>query len=71
MRRSAYGEPRVFYRDPTTAQLHSLPLAWTDLAPPDPFRLVAAERAFLRLADLRALAALVRALQAAADGRTP
>lgn len=71
MRRMAYGEPRVFYIDPPTAQLHSLPLAWTDLAPPDPYRLVAAEHALLRLADLRALAALVRALHAAHDGRTP
>jgi hypothetical protein len=59
MQRVAYGEPRVFYPDPATGQVCSLPLAWTDLAPPDPFRLVAAERALLRLTDLRALAALV------------
>ena len=64
MQRVAYGEPRVFYQDPATAQVHSLPLAWTDLAPPDPFRLVAGDRALLRFTDLRALAALVQALSA-------
>ncbi len=71
MRRTAYGEPRVFYLDPATAQVRSLPLAWTDLAPPDPFRLVAADRALLRLTDLRTLAALVQALRAARSDRTP
>ncbi len=71
MQRVAYGEPRVFYLDPATGQVRSLPLAWTDLAPPDPFRLVAADRALLRLTDLRALAALVQALHAALRGQTP
>lgn len=65
MQRTAYGEPRVFYQDPASAQIRSLPRAWTDLAPPDPFRLVAADRAILRLTDLRALAALVQVLRAA------
>jgi hypothetical protein len=65
MQRTAYGEPRVFYQDPATAQVRSFPLAWTDLAPPDSFRLVAADRAILRLTDLRALAALVQGLGAA------
>ncbi len=69
MQRTAYGEPRVFYLDPATAQVRSLPRAWTDLAPPDPFRLVAADRAILRLTDLRALAALVQVLRAARDDR--
>jgi len=71
MRRTAYGEPRVFYLDPATAQVRALPLAWTDLAPPDPFRLVAADRALLRLTDLRTLAALLQALRAARSDRTP
>lgn len=71
MQRTAYGEPRVFYLDPTTALLQSLPLAWTDLAPPDPFRLAAADRAILRLTDLRALAALVQGLRAATGERSP
>ena len=69
MQRTAYGESRVFYLDPATAQVRSLPLAWTDLAPPDPFRLVAADRAILRLSDLRALAALVQVLRAAHGDR--
>ncbi len=69
MQRVAYGEPRVFYLDPTSAQVRSLPRAWTDLAPPDPFRLVAADRAILRLTDLRALAALVQVLRAARGDR--
>ena len=70
MQRVAYGEPRVFYLDPATTQVRSLPLAWTDLAPPDPFRLVAGDRALLRLTDLRALAALVQALRDAHQDRT-
>ena len=65
MQRAAYGEPRVFYLDPATAQVRSLPLAWSDLAPPDPFRRAAADRAILRITDLQALRALVRALGAA------
>ncbi len=69
MQRTAYGEPRVFYLDPATAQVRSLPRAWTDLAPPDPFRLVAADRAILRLTDLRTLAAMVQVLRAARDDR--
>jgi hypothetical protein len=71
MQRTAYGEPRVYFLDPATAQLRSLPLAWTDLAPPDPFRLVAADRAILRLTDLRALATLVQGLRAARGDRGP
>ena len=71
LQRKWWGEPRVFYIDPHTAQLRSLPLAWTDLATPDPFRLVAADRALFRLTDLRALAALVQALRAARGDRTP
>ncbi len=69
MQRTAYGEPRVFYLDPATAQVRSLPLGWTDLAPPDPFRTVAANRAVLRLTDLRALTALVQVLGAARGDR--
>ncbi|MDP9373799.1 MAG: Y4bD/Y4pK family protein, partial [Chloroflexota bacterium] len=64
MQRVAYGEPRVFYLDPVTRQVRSLPLAWTDLAAPDPFRRVAADRAILRLTDLQALLALTRTLRA-------
>lgn len=67
MQRAAYGEPRVFYLDPATNQVRSLPLAWTDLAPLDPFRRVAAGRAVLRLTDLRALLRLIEVLGTPAD----
>ena len=40
----------------------SLPVAWTDVAPVDPFVAVAAGRACFRLEDLLALSALLRDL---------
>ncbi len=58
--RFAWGEPRVFFHDPTTGRLRSLPTAWTNLVPPDPFVVLAAGRAILRLTDLQALARLLR-----------
>jgi len=57
--RVAWGEPRVFFHDPLTGSLRSLPTAWTDLAPPDPFVALSAGRAILRLIDLQALVRLV------------
>lgn len=57
--RLAWGEARVFFHDPATARVRSLPTAWTDLAPPDPFVQLAAGRAILRLRDLQALARLL------------
>ena len=65
MQRPSYGEARVFYLGPATGKVHSLPLAWTSLAAPDPFRQMAADRAILRLTDLQALLALIQALRAA------
>jgi Family of unknown function (DUF5372) len=53
--RRAWGEPRVFFLDPATGQSRSLPTAWTNLAPPDPFVVLAAGRAILRLTDLQTL----------------
>jgi hypothetical protein len=53
--RFAWGEPRVFFADPATGQVRSLPQAWTNLAAPDPFVQLAAGRAILRLVDLQAL----------------
>jgi len=58
--RVAWGEPRVFFRDPLTSHLRSLPTAWTDLADPDPFVILSAHRAILRLSDLQALVRLVQ-----------
>ncbi len=57
--RHTWGEPRVFFHDPATGLIRSLPIVWTDLAPPDPFVLLAAGRAILRLTDLQALMRLL------------
>ena len=54
-----WGEDRVFYRD-RAGHLTSLPARWTSVVPEDPFVVVAAGRARLRVDDLRELAALVR-----------
>ena len=58
--RFAWGEERVFFADPQTQQLRSLPLAWTNLALPDPFVVVAAQQTVLRWKDLQQLAQLLR-----------
>jgi hypothetical protein len=57
--RLAWGEPRVFFHDPATGRLRSLPTAWTTLAPPDPFVVLAAGRAILRFTDLQTLSRLL------------
>ena len=61
--RFTWGEPRVFFHDPTTSHVRSIPTDWTDLAPQDPFIQQAAGRATLRLADLQALQHLLSDLQ--------
>ena len=61
--RFAWGEPRVFFHDPVTGHVRSLPTAWTDRAAPEPFVLLAAGRAILRLTDLQALARLLHDLE--------
>lgn len=57
--RPAWGESRIFFADPETNQVRSLPVAWTDLAPSDPFVLLAAGRAILRLIDVWAVVRLL------------
>jgi uncharacterized protein DUF5372 len=57
--RLAWGEPRVFFHDPATRRLRSLPGAWTNLAPPDPFVVLAAGRTIFPLTDLQMLARLL------------
>ena len=69
--RLAWGEPRVFFLDPVSGQVRSLPTAWTSLAPPDPFRVLAAGRAILRLTDLQALARLLHELAAVPPASPP
>jgi hypothetical protein len=59
----AWGEERVFFADPQTQQVRSLPLAWTSLALPDPFLVVAAGRTVLRFEDIEPLNQLLKARQ--------
>jgi hypothetical protein len=56
--RLAWGEPRVFFHDIATGPLRALPTAWTNLAPPDPFVVLAVGRAILRFTDLQTLTRL-------------
>jgi hypothetical protein len=63
--RYAWSEWRVFFHDPTTGHLRSLPTIWTNLAPPDPFVAFASGRAILRLTDLQALIRLLDDCEAA------
>jgi Family of unknown function (DUF5372) len=58
--RFAWGEERVFFLDPQMQQLRSLPLAWTNLALPDPFLVVAGGKAVLRWNDLHQLAQFLK-----------
>ena len=61
--RFAWGEERVFFANPQTQQLRSLPLAWTRLAPPDPFLIVAAGKTVLRFSDVQQLTQFLREKQ--------
>ena len=54
---------RVHFRVGDSDRLESLPLSWTSLAPPDPFRERSAGRAWFRLEDLLCLVALARAMR--------
>ena len=56
----AWGEERVFFSDPQSHKVRSLPLAWTSLAPPDPFVVVAGDKAVLRFEDLQQLIQFLR-----------
>jgi len=58
--RFAWGEERVFFADPQTQEIRSLPLAWTSLAPPDPFLVIADGKAVLRWSDLQQLVQFLR-----------
>jgi len=57
-RRRNWGEDRVYYRD-EQGELCSLLTAWTDVADPDPFVVMASGRCPFRLADLLSLADLI------------
>src|SRR5207249_7651865 len=57
-----WGEERVYYRDPT-GRMRFLPARWTSVAAPDPFILIAADRAHFRLEDLIRLHDRLKQLQ--------
>jgi Family of unknown function (DUF5372) len=59
----AWGEHRVFFREPGQTQVRSLPATWTDVVAPDPFVVVAAGRAHFRPKDLVQLALLLHSLK--------
>ena len=59
----AWGEERVFFADPQTHQVRSMPLAWTNLALPDPFVVVAAGKAVLRFSDVQQLTQFLKEKQ--------
>jgi Family of unknown function (DUF5372) len=72
--RHNWGEDRVYYHD-EGGRLHALPLAWTNLAPVDPFVSLAAGRAAFRVSDLlelsRRLAALAPTPEEECDAHDP
>ncbi len=59
--RFAWGEERVFFSDPQTHEIRSLPLAWTSLAHPDPFLVTAHGTTVLRFEDLQHLLQALKA----------
>jgi hypothetical protein len=61
--RFAWGEERVFFSDPHIHQVRSLPLAWTSLALPDPFVVVAEGKTVLRFGDLHQLTQFLKEMQ--------
>ena len=63
MQSFAWGEERVFFADPKTHQMRSVPLAWTNLAPPDPFLILAQGQTVLRFEDIQSLVQLLNDVQ--------
>ena len=64
--RHNWGEDRVHLHD-ENGQLFSLPAAWTDVAPVDPFVVLADGRCPFTTTDLVALADLIHRLRSASD----
>ncbi len=65
--RSVFGRRRVyFYQD--DGRLHTVDLAWTDLAPADTFREMAGGRSLFRPEDLVRLALLLEGLRGGTEG---
>jgi hypothetical protein len=72
--RRNWGDERVYYQD-ETGSLHSLPLAWTNLAAEDPFVSLSAGRSAFRVVDLlelaRCVAFLLQEIEEASDEDSP
>jgi len=68
VRKNNWAEDRVFFFA-DDGQLTSLPSAWTDVDPPDPFDAVSAGRSPFRVEDLLALAALIDGMRPASRQR--
>ncbi|SHL54830.1 DUF5372 family protein [Streptomyces yunnanensis] len=66
-RRLAWDEDRVGLAD-ENGEVVSLPAAWTDIDPVDPFVAMAAGRCPFRVADLLAAADLIEAVRVRASG---
>jgi hypothetical protein len=65
--RQNWGEDRVHLRD-ESGQLFSMPAGWTDMAAPDPFVVIAADRCPFTTDGLLAVADLVDRIRARRDG---
>jgi hypothetical protein len=68
VRKSNWAEDRVFYLGDED-QLISLPAAWTDVDPPDPFDVAAAGGCPFRVVDLLALGRLIESIRPARRSR--
>ena len=64
--RRNWGEDRVYCRD-EDGRLFSLPAAWTDVAPVDPFVVIAEGRCAFSASDLLAVAGLIDRLRTQPD----
>ena len=64
---SIFGRRRVYFHQ-DGERLWTVPLAWTDLAPPDCFREMAQGRSLFRPDDLLRLASLIEGLRGRPEG---
>jgi Family of unknown function (DUF5372) len=58
VRKRAWGEERVTFLGPQ-GEAHSVPVNWTDAAPPDPYEAIGKGRARARVGDLLLLIDLI------------
>ena len=63
-------EKRIFFHD-KNGDLQSIPIAWTDMSPPDPFLLFSKGKSLFRVAELRSLCRLIDELESRVKEITP